>query len=305
MKKIIKILTILLFITGCGAEPSKEIKVVTTIFPYYDFTRAIANDAVDLTMLIDAGADIHTYDPTVQDIMNIKNADLFIYTGGHSDEWVNEIIGEIDTNKTKVIRIMDYLDVVVESEIEGATEDHTEEEEEEYDEHVWTSLFNAQLIVNVIKEELIKLEPSKEEIYNGTAEVYNSQISNIKFQIESLLENANNKTLLFGDRFAFRYFTDEFDLPYYAAFNSCSTETEPSASTVTYLINKIKTENIPTILYLEMSSQKIADTLAEETNVKTLPMYSGQTLSKQDFDSGVTYVNLLERNLETLREVFK
>jgi zinc transport system substrate-binding protein len=308
MKKIIIFISIIIasmLLSGCGNKETTKISVVSTIYPYYDFANQVGKDLIDVTMLINPGTDMHSYDPTPDDIIKITNADIFIYTGGHSDEWVNEIMDSIDESKTKVIRVMSELETLVEEEIEGATNEEEESDEIEYDEHVWTSLSNAQIIIHVIKDTLVEIDPANKNAYIDNAIGYADLISGYDSQIRELLATSTNKTLLFGDRFAFRYFTEEYDLPYSAAFPGCSSETEPSASTVTYLINKIKTEDIPAILYLEMSSQKIADTLSEETGVKTLPMHSGQTISKEDFDNKVSYTDLLNRNLETLKEVLK
>lgn len=304
MRKLLLILIGVILITGCSPkEESNKIKVVSTIFPYYDFTRAIAGDNVDLTMLINPGTDIHSYDPTPLDIAKITEADIFIYTGGHSDEWVKEIIGEIDNTKTKVIRVMDYLDVVIEEEIEGSTKEA--EEEVEYDEHVWTSLENAKKIVEVIANELIKIDDINKNIYDINSVLYINEINRLDSDIKEIVDASSSKTLLFGDRFAFRYFTDQYGLNYSAAFPGCSSETEPSVSTITYLIKKIKEENIPVVLYLEMSSGKVADTLIEETDAKKMQMNSLQTISKADFKNGETYITLMEKNIEVLREVLK
>jgi len=300
--KLILILTIIFLLTGCqNPVDSNKIKVVTTIFPYYDFTRAVANDKVDLTMLIKPGADIHSYDPTPLDIAKITNADIFIYTGGDSDTWVEKIIGEIDQSKTKVIRIMDYLDVVIEDEITGAVK----EDAPEYDEHVWTSLINAKKITEVISGELIKLDALNETYYLTNSAAYTAKIDLLDIEIKDIVASSTNKELVFGDRFAFRYFADQYGLTYSAAFPGCSTETEPSVATLTYLIKKINTDQIPVILYLEISSQKVADTLAEATGAIPMEINSIQTISKIDFNNHETYISLMKRNVEVLKEALK
>ena len=302
-----------------------KLQVVVTSFPQYDFVRAIAKEEADISMLIKPGAEIHSYEPTPEDIQKIQNADLFVYTGGENDKWVEDILDSIDISKTKLVRLEDCVTLIEEDEtvgLEGVSvhshehdedldSDHDESDHEEtihehssgieYDEHVWTSPKNAVKIVEEIESVLCELDEEKQETFKENAQEYISQIDDIDSQIRDIVENSKRKTLVFGDRFPFKYFVEEYGLDYKAAFPGCSDEMEPSADTLSYLINFIKDEKIPVVLYLELSNQKVANTIAEETNTKTMCLNSVQNVSQKDFEKGVTYVSLMKENIETLK----
>ena len=316
MKKILFILTILIILIAGYLlainnlkEEEKEltkIKVVTTIFPYYDFARQLSDDNVEITMLLKPGVDMHNYDPTAEDIINILSSDIFIYTGGHSDVWLEDIIDEIDPNKTKIIRLFDYVNVVKEEEIEGATsdDDHDHEEDAEYDEHIWTSIPNAKIILEVIKDALVEYRISFDEDYSLIEDNYNEYVvlmDELDEEIREVVASSETKYLLFGDRFAFRYFTDEYNLSYSAAFTGCSTVTEPSLRTMTFLTKRIKDSGVPAILHLEGSSKKVAESLSSETKVPILEFNSMQNITKNDFENNETYIAIMKRNIEVLR----
>lgn len=302
-----------------------KLQIVVTSFPQYDFARAVAKDEADISMLIKPGAEIHSYEPTPEDIQKIQNADLFVYTGGENDKWVEDILDSIDISKTKLVRLEDCVTLIEEDEtvgLEGVSthshehdedldSDHDESDHEEtihehssgieYDEHVWTSPKNAVKIVEEIENVLCELDEENEEKFKENAQEYISQIDDIDSQIRDIVENSKRKTLVFGDRFPFKYFVEEYGLDYKAAFPGCSDEMEPSADTLSYLINFIKDEKIPVVLYLELSNQKVANTIAEETNTKTMCLNSIQNVSQKDFEKGVTYVSLMRENIETLK----
>lgn len=321
MKKILFILTIVIlliagyvFANNNLKEEEKEltkIKVVTTIFPYYDFTRQLSDDNVEITMLLKPGVDMHNYDPTAEDIINMLSSDIFIYTGGHSDVWLEEIIDSIDPDKTKVIRLFDYVDFVKEEEILGATSDddrdhhdHDHEEDAEYDEHIWTSIPNAKIILEVIKDALVEYRISFDEDYSLIEDNYNEYVvlmDELDEEIREVVASSATKYLLFGDRFAFRYFTDEYNLSYSAAFTGCSTVTEPSLRTMTFLTKRIKDSGVPAILHLEGSSKKVAESLSLETKVPILEFNSMQNITKNDFENNETYITIMKRNIEVLR----
>ena len=325
-KKIGIVILIVAILLGVGAifengiknkqatiNQDNKLQIVVTSFPQYDFARAVAKDEADISMLIKPGVESHSYEPTPEDIQKIENSDLFIYTGGENDEWVEGILDSLDTSKTKIVKLEDCVTLIEEDEtvgLEGVSthshddyedSDHEHSSEIEYDEHVWTSPKNAIKIIEKIERVLCELDEEKQETYSKNAQEYISEIDDIDMQIRDIVKHAKRKTLVFGDRFPFKYFVEEYGLDYKAAFPGCSDEMEPSADTISYLIDFIKEENIPVVLHVELSNEKVANTLAEETNTKTMCLNSVHNVSQQDFEKGVTYVSLMRENIETLK----
>ncbi|MDR1509918.1 MAG: metal ABC transporter substrate-binding protein [Synergistaceae bacterium] len=296
---------------GEAANADKKPSVVTTIFPQYDFTRAIARDKAELTMLLRPGTESHSYDPTPQDILKIQNCDIFIYGGGESDEWVDGVLESMDTSKMSIISMLDCVDAVEEEIVEGMQEEEEEEtgeeheHEDEYDEHVWTSPANAGKIVRKIADTLIEVDPSNAGVYKNNAEAYLGELNRLDAAFRDVVKGAARKILVFGDRFPFRYFADAYGLKYFAAFPGCSIETEASASTVAFLIDKVKAEKIPVVFHIELSNEKIADTICEATGAKKLLLHASHNITKDDFESGLTYLNIMTRNVEALKEALK
>lgn len=303
--------------TGCGRQPNaadtteaigKEdpISIVTTIFPPYDFAKEIGGNKVEVTMLLSPGVESHSYEPTPQDIIKINESDLFIYVGGESDAWVEGITDSLDKS-VRTLTLMDCVEVVEEEHVEGMqaeaenAETGTEAEEPEYDEHVWTSPRNAELIVQKIAEELCVIDTSNATSYTENGKQYNNKLEKLDKEYQEAVAHAARKELIFGDRFPFRYFVDAYGLTYYAAFPGCSSETEPSAATIAFLIDKVKQDNIPVILYLELSNHKIADAIAEATGVQTAMLHSCHNISKDEVEQGATYLSLMQQNLEVLK----
>ncbi|MDR2792201.1 MAG: metal ABC transporter substrate-binding protein [Treponema sp.] len=292
-----------------------KITVTATIFPPYDFTRAIAGDTVNLKMLLPPGAESHSFEPTPRDITAIQNSDIFMYIGGESDVWVDRILDSIDTKYTKnmkIIRLMDTVDVVEEEIVEGMEEEEEDpllaldiELEPEYDEHIWTAPQNVVRMVRVITDALCEKDAANAGSYRQNAAAYTAKLNDLDAAFQRVAGNANRKTIVFGDRFPFRYFADAYGLSYFAAFPGCSTETEPSAATVAFLIDKVKAENIPVIFHIELSNEKMADAIAEETGAKKRLLHAAHNISKRDFDVGVTYLDLMTRNVDTLREALQ
>lgn len=287
------------------------ISVVTTIFPQYDFVRQIAGENVELTMLLSPGSESHSYEPSPQDIITIQNADIFIYVGGESDEWVSEILSSMDTSSMEIIAMMESVQIVEEELLEGMEEDeqdhgdgenHENEEEVEYDEHVWTSPINAMAIVQDIADALAKVDSTNADLYEDNAAIYKEELSSLDKQLREVVQNANRTTLIFADRFPFRYLADEYGLTCYAAFPGCSTETEASAATVAFLIDKVNEEKIPVIFFIELSNEKMADTIVESTDAEKLLLHSCHNVTKDDFEAEVTYVSLMKQNIENLKE---
>ena len=301
MKKIFSlIIIVLLFVTGCSFnKDSKNITIVTTNFSSYDFVRSIIKDSnIDLKLLLKPGTDIHDYEPSPKDIIDIKNSNMFIYVGGESDSWIDSIIDNIDSD-TKVIKLMDLVSLKEEEIIDGMDAD---EDEIEYDEHIWTSISNAISIINKLKDEIISIDSTNKSLYEKNSDIYINELKNIDTKIREVVNTSKRDTLVFGDRFPFRYFVDEYNLKYYAAFPGCSDKTEASAKTIAFLIDKIKEDNIPVILKLELSNSKIADTLSKETNTKVLTFNSAHNVSLEEFNKGITYVDIMNSNIDVLKE---
>ena len=294
-------------LTGCDKLNKKDNKltIITTSFPGYDFARAITknSDDVEVKMLLKPGAEMHDFEPTPQDIKNIKKSDIFIYVGGDSDEWIEDVLNNIDTKKTKVIKLMDLVNTKEEEHVEGMeTEEEEEEEEVEYDEHVWTSPINAIEITTKLKNEIVKLDNKNKTLYEENTTDYVNKLTDIDTEIKDVVENAKRKEIIFGDRFPLRYFADEYGLTYYAAFPGCSEQTEASAKTISFLIDKVKEDNIPVIFHIELSSGKIANTISKETGAKVLEFNAAHNISQKDFDAGVTYVDIMKKNIKVLKE---
>ena len=299
------------FTGGCRqAKPVKvdgKISVTSVIFPSYDFVRVIAKDRVNLVMLLPPGAESHSYEPSPKDIVTIKESDLFIYPGGESTRWVGRILDSINSpeSKMKVLKLMDLVDTVEEETVEGM-EDAEEENNSgallSYDEHVWTSPKNARRIVEAVTDALCGLDPVNAGFFRQNAAEYAKHLDDLDAAFRSVVEGAKRKTIVFGDRFPFRYFADAYGLKYFAAFPGCSAETEPSAATVAFLINKIKSEHIPVVFYLELSNQKMADTICEATGAKKLLFHSCHNVTKKDFENGVSYLDLQRINADHLKE---
>lgn len=325
MKKIFNLLIVVAMVfatvclTGCNTKKEDKITIVATSFPGYDFARAVTKNIanIEVKMLLKPGSEMHDYEPTPQDIKTIKNSDMFIYVGGDSDEWIEDVIEDINVDETKIIKLMDLVDVVEEELVEGMEEhDHDHEEHEdhdheehdhedeevEYDEHVWTSPVNAIKIAKSLKDEIIKLDESNKESYENNTQEYVSKLENINKQIKDVVKNAKRTEVVFGDRFPLRYFVDTYNLSYYAAFPGCSEQTEASAKTISFLIEKVKEDKIPVVFHIELSNGKIANTIAKETGAKVLEFNSAHNITQSDFDAGVTYVDIMEKNISVLKE---
>lgn len=289
---------------GCSYNAENDggkLKIVTTIFPPYDFARQIGGDKVELTMLVTPGGESHAYEPSPQDITAVRNCDIFICAGGESDVWTGKILDAVGTEDIAVIRMMDCVEVVEEEHTEGMAESVFEAEEDEYDEHVWTSLRNAQAIAREIGRAMIEADEDNAAFYQSNLEEYVGRLNELDGEFGEAVQKAENRVLIFGDRFPFRYLFNDYEIEYYAAFPGCSTSTDVSASNVAFLIKKVKELKIPVVYYVEFSAGRVADTIAEETGAETLLFHSCHTVSKEDLESGVTYEMLMRKNLEVLK----
>ena len=346
MKKALSVLLAVLLAAGClsgcklGRKPDSDgkLKVVATIFPEYDWVMSVIGDnpaKAEVTLLLDSGVDLHNYQPTAADILKISECDLFIYVGGESDGWVNDVLKSANNKNMVVINLLDALgDAVKEEEVvEGMQEeehdhdhedadhdhedadhdhedgdhdhDHEHGEEPEYDEHVWLSLKNAGILTGSIAEAFCKADPEHADTYKKNAEAYKGKLKTLDEQYRKAVSEANVKTVLFGDRFPFRYLTDDYNLTYYAAFVGCSAETEASFETVIFLAGKMDELSLPAVLTIEGNDHKIAETIVRNTgakNQKILTMDSMQSTTTKDIKNGTTYLSVMEQNLTVLKE---
>ena len=311
---------------GCGkAESSsisapsasqsgiKPLKIVTTIFPEYDWVREILGDKADhaeVTMLLDNGVDLHSYQPTADDIIKISDCDLFIYVGGESDGWVEDALKEATNKEMQVINLLDVLGEQVKEEevVEGmeAEEEESEDENEpEYDEHVWLSLKNAETLCNAISDALEEIDPANKDAYATNAASYLEKLAALDGEYQTVVDNAARKTVLFGDRFPFRYLVDDYGLSYYAAFAGCSAETEAIFETISFLAQKVDELKLPCVLTIEGAKHKIAETIVQNTaekNQSILTLDSMQSTTSTDVANGTTYLSVMESNLDVLKQ---
>ena len=301
MKRLTAIfLCLCLILCGCTAEPEQthdksKLQIVCTSFPAYDFAREIAADRAELTLLIKPGSEVHSYEPTPKDMIRIQESDLFICNGGESEQWAKTLI----TPELNTIYMMDCVDTVEES-ADGIY--NAEDGEPELDEHVWTSPLNAIKISEEICNALCKLDTANAEEYKMNFTAYRAQLMALDREFRQVIKNSGKHTLVFADRFPMRYFALEYGLDCYAAFPGCSSETEPSAKTVAYLIDRVREYKIPAVLYMEFSNQKMADVICEDTGCKKLPFYSAHSVSDEQFRQGVSYLDLMRINLNSLKE---
>lgn len=333
MKKITALLLALFVLVGalagCGKQndtnKTDKLSIVTTIFPEYDWVREILGDKADnaeITMLLDNGVDLHSYQPTADDIVKISDCDLFIYVGGESDGWVEDALRNAANRNMKVINLLEVLGDSVKTEeiVEGMQEEHEHEDahahddaeehehEEEADEHVWLSLKNAKMLVRVISKALQELDPDNKDIYAANADAYVKKLSALDADYQAAVDAASNKTILFGDRFPFRYLVDDYGLRYYAAFVGCSAETEAGFETISFLAKRVDEWKLPCVLTIEGAQHKIAETIVRNTttkNQKVLTMDSMQSTTTQDVKNGTTYLFVMEKNLSVLKEALR
>lgn len=267
--------------------------VVATNFPAYDFARSVCGDIYTVKMLLPTGSESHSYEPTAQDILNIQNCKLFIYTGGESDAWVETILSSLD-KKVNTLKMTDCVSPL--STENKHSHDHS------VDEHVWTSPVNAIKIIKCISDKLCAINNEKAAEFNTNAAEYIDAIENLHNDFSNFFATCNNKTLVFGDRFPFLYFATEYNLSHASAFPGCAHHSEPGAETIASLIEKINNEGIKTIYYIEFSDMKIANSLSAATGAKTALLHSCHNISKEQFDNGTTYLSLMQENLETLKK---
>lgn len=318
-------------LSGCGesgrqteeaaSDKSGKYQIVCTIFPEYDWVREVigeSSDKFNVQLLLDNGTDVHNYQPTVDDIVKISNSDVFIYAGGESEDWVREALKNVVNPNIRVINLLEILEDSLEEEevVEGMTDSHAghdhhyddEEDELEYDEHVWLSLENAKKCVEEISRVLGEVDSEHAEDFQKNADDYIGQLQDLEKDYQNMVSNADKDTILVADRFPFRYLMEECGLKYYAAFSGCSAETEASFETITFLMEKVDSLNLGTVLVIENSDHSLAETIVANTrdkNQKILVLNSLQSLTRKEIQSGVTYLSIMEDNLRVLEEALK
>lgn len=357
-KSVVFIVTIsmILGMAGCGKTTEKEdnyrLKIVTSLFPYYDMARAVIGDVkgIDLKMIVTPGQDSHSFEPTPSDVIQMENADVLIYNGGSLETWIDTLLDSLNNKNQIKMKMMDYVDVLNEEIVEGmdtrfeehdhdehshkednhnkgkhkedshSEENHkednhsedssndsefhnedSEEEHEETDEHIWTSPVNEIIMTEKICETLSKALPEEKENFQKNAESYISQLKELGNEFRTIVENAKTNEIIFADKFPLQYFAKEYGLKYYAAFPGCGSDMEPSAKTIAFLVDKIKEDNIKAVFYLELSSHIVADAIETDTGAKPLQFNSCHNITQKQFDSGVTYVDLMKKNVNNLK----
>lgn len=345
-------------LVGCSGtktsdkEKEYRLKIVTSLFPYYDMARAVIGDVkgIDLKMIVTPGQDSHSFEPTPSDVIQMENADVLIYNGGSLETWIDTLLDSLNNKKQIQMKMMDYVDVLNEEIVEGmdtrfeehdhdehshkednhnkenhkedshSEENHkkdnhsedssndsefhnedSEEEHEETDEHIWTSPVNEIIMTEKICEALSKALPEEKENFQKNAENYISQLKELDNEFRTIVENAKTNEIIFADKFPLQYFAKEYGLKYYAAFPGCGSDMEPSAKTIAFLVDKIKEDNIKAVFYLELSSHIVADAIETDTGAKPLQFNSCHNITQKQFDSGVTYVDLMKENVNNLK----
>ena len=319
---------IAVFLSACGRTSAdgvnvdeqngqKKLQVVATIFPEYDWVKEILGeqaDNVELTLLLENGVDMHSFQPTMSDILKVSTCDVFIYVGGESDAWVADALKGAGNPDRTAINLMEVLgDRAKEEEVvEGMQEedghdghDHEEQEELEYDEHVWLSLKNTQVFCDAISEALQAADPENAKLYQENTTAYKGKLAALDREYQAAVDQSESKTLLFADRFPFRYLTDDYNLTYYAAFTGCSAETDASFETITFLAGKLDELKLPVVFVIENSDGKVAKAVVENTNTrdqKILTLNSMQSVTSDEINAGTTYLSIMKENLKTLKE---
>ena len=318
-------------LTACTVPVEKaddgKIQIVATLFPYYDFARAIVGDRADVTLLLSPGREAHSFEPTPLDAVTISESDVFLYNGGEGEYWVDSMLGAAGENIAVIARMMDYVDALDEEYVEGMQgadghdhdhehgshddhddHDHEHEEDEhdsdevEYDEHIWTSPKNAVVLCRAVCDAICRADAENAAFYRANCENYCAQLEDLDARFAALCESAPRRLLIFADRFPMLYFCREYGLDYRAAFHGCSGDTEPSLATIKFLIDKVEDENIPVVYTIDFGTKKVAAVVSECTGAAIDTLYSMQTVSRADFDAGETYLTLMERNFEALRK---
>lgn len=311
MKKIIAVFLTFIIIMGIvfaianqgnvtTIDSNEKITVVTSLFPEYDFVKQIGKEKVNVQILLLPGTESHTYEPTPKDIININESDMFIYTSDEMEPWATKISTSIDSD-TKILQAANNINLI---KLEHDHSEHEEEHEEihEYDAHVWLDPFNAIKMVENITEELCKISPEDAEYFRKNAEDYKKELTDLDNEIQQTVNNSKRNKLVFGGEFAYIYFIERYGLEYATAYDSCGEGAEPSVAKIKQIVDTITNEQIPVIFYQELSTGKIANMIADETNAKTLIFHTIHNVTSEDLENGVTYITLMKNNLANIKE---
>ncbi len=309
MKKTVSVLLAAVFavltLCACGktVDEKSGLNIVCTSFPQYDYIKNIIGSDKGLTLLLDDGGDLHSYEPTAQDIITISNADLFVYVGGTSDKWVESTLKAAANQEIKAIALMDYVETYAEEYVAGMEHKHTDTDEHgTLDEHIWLSLRNAAKITQALCEIICDIDTENAPIYKANAEKYIAELNALDAEYTATVKSAKRDTLIFADRFPFRYLVEDYGLTYYAAFAGCSSESEASFQTMAFIIDKTKELELPVVLIIDGSDGSIAKSVCEATGAKSAMLDSCQSVSAQDIQNGTSYINIMKSNLNVLRE---
>lgn len=302
MKKFLLILLTICFVfSGCAEKSitqnnNEKIKIITSAFPQYDFAKNIFGDKADVSMLLPFESDSHHFEPTPRDIIKINECDLFISVGGKSEHWLEDILKTSEIATKKILVLSDFFELKTVSVHDG---------HEEYDEHIWTSVKNSEKICEEIYKKAIEIDTENSEYYKTNFETYTEKLKKLDEKFTEIVNSSSRNTIIFGDRFPFLYFANDYNLDYYSAFPGCSSETEPSVATLAKLTDKIINENIPVVFHIEFSNEKIADILCENTDAKKMLFHSCHNITKKQMEENESYISLMERNAENLKEALR
>ena len=313
MKRIISVLlcavVLIAAFAGCGSAKSgsgKQLKIIATIYPEYELVKQIVGDVdnVEVDLLLDKGVDLHSFQPTAKDIINISSSDVFIYVGGESDKWVDDVLKEAQNKDIKALNLIEALGDMAKEEktVEGMqSEDEGEEDEKEIDEHIWLSVKNASKLCKSIADTLGEKDPDNKETYSKNSEAYIAKLNELDGQYEQACKSAKNNTLIFADRFPFRYLTDDYKLKYYAAFSGCSAESEASFKTLVFLANKLDELKLNKLIIIDGSDKKIADAVIDTAKTKDVEVLTLNSMQSAVGDDD-TYLSIMQSNLEVLKK---
>lgn len=324
MKNFKKLLStgLIFSLTACSgkansASKKDKLNIVTTIYPQYSIAREIAKDKANVKMLLKPGQEMHSYEPSPKDIKEIQDADIFIYNGGHSDAWVDEMLKSLDTEKTKIVKLTDSVEVLKEEEVEGMEHKHSHEEKHNHnkehkhkekhhhnheDEHIWTSPKNGIKMTEFIEKAIKEANPENKDCYEKNAHEFKGKLNELDNALKNMIKSKKRNFIVVADRFPFRYLCEDYKIEYRAAFKGCSTEAEASSGTVKYLVDFVKENKIPAVYRLELSKGLIAKTIADESGAKVVELHSMHNVSSEDFEKNISYVDLMKKNIAALKE---
>ena len=298
--QIFIMLILCIFVIGCDSNQLNDFTIVATIFPHYDIVKAIVKDKANVKLAIDPGVDSHNYDPSVQGILDIKKADLFIYTGEFMEKWATDL----KTDPNSYLNLSQIKDIHLE---EIHNKDHQHEDIEHshahlIDPHIWTSPNNLLLMVDAICQKVISLDESNKDFYLSNALAYKTEIFKIIDDLNEIKEQSKDTTFYFGSPFAFYYLFNEFDLKYYSVYKTCSVEVDPSMNDILDITKLLVDNNIKYLFVKELSATQVAESIVADTTVEIVLLHSGHNVSKTDFDNGITLLEIMRNNVEKLRK---